>query len=213
MAGRALGTAVMTALLLLGNHLSADPRPLRILAFGDSLTAGFGLGEEDSFPFRLQQRLRADGIAAEVVNAGVSGDTTAGGRARLDWSLGEKPDLVLVELGANDALRGIDPKVARDNLDRILARLRETGTRSILLGMKAPANWGDDYQAEFDAIFPDLARKYGVPLYPFLLDGVALDKDLNQADGLHPNARGVAVIVERLAPAIEKLLPAGGKPS
>lgn len=203
----------MAALLFLGDHGSADPRLLRILAFGDSLTAGFGLRAEDSFPAHLERRLRADGIAAEVVNAGISGDTTAGGRARLDWSLGDMPDLVLVELGANDALRGIDPKVARDNLDHILARLRETGTRVLLLGMKAPANWGRDYQAEFDGIFPALARKYGVPLYPFFLDGVALDRDLNQADGLHPNARGVAAIVERLAPEVERLLPSGGPSS
>jgi len=200
---KAIGVAT---LLLIGKSAGADPHPWRILAFGDSLTAGFGVREEDSFPVRLQQRLQADGIAVEIVNAGVSGDTTSGGLARLGWSLTQKPDLVLVELGANDALRGIDPGVARANLDRILARLREMGLPALLLGMKAPANWGRDYQLEFDAIFPNLAEKYAVPLYPFFLEGVAGDKELNQPDGLHPNARGVAVIVGRVAPEIEKLL-------
>jgi len=179
----------------------------RILALGDSLTAGFGVAPEDAFPARLAQRLQADGYAVEVENGGVSGDTSAGGRARLDWAMDGHPDLVLLELGANDALRGIDPKLTRGNLDAMLERLREARVKVLLIGMRAPGNWGPDYRTSFDAIYPDLAKKYGVALYPFFLDGVALDPRLNQADMLHPNAEGVAAIVARIAPAIENLLP------
>lgn len=183
--------------------LAATPR---ILAFGDSLTAGYGLPADTAFPARLQAKLKSVGLDVEIINGGVSGDTTAGGLARLDWALADKPDAVLLELGANDALRGIDPNVTGDNLDKILARITKSGTKVLLLGMKAPTNWGRDYQASFDAIFPALAEKYRVPLYPFFLDGVATDTTLNQADGLHPNARGVAVLVDRIAPYVERLL-------
>jgi acyl-CoA thioesterase I len=183
----------------------AGPAP-RILAFGDSLTAGLGLSPEAAFPARLEALLRADGIDARVVNGGVSGETTAGGVARLDWALGDHPDLVILELGANDALRGIDPALAYANLDKILARLKASGAKVLLTGMLAPPNWGREYQQEFAAIFPKLADKYQVPLYPFFLDGVATDPALNQPDGLHPNARGAQLIAAKVAPYVERLL-------
>lgn len=178
----------------------------RIVAFGDSLTAGYGLPISEAFPARLAARLKKDGYAVEVINAGVSGDTTSGGLARLDWAMRDRPDLFLLELGANDALRGIDPKLTRANLDAMLARLSKARIKVLLIGMEAPGNWGPAYQKSFDAIYPDLAKKYDVPLYPFFLDGVALDEKLNQADMLHPNAAGVDVIVGRIAPIVEKLL-------
>ena len=181
----------------------------RILALGDSLTAGFGLSPDQAFPVRLAARLKTDGYDVVVDNGGVSGDTSADGLARLDWAMGDHPDVVLVELGANDMLRGLDPKQAEANLDAILARLKTAKVKVLLLGMRAASNWGTDYQHQFDAIYPALAKKYGVPLYPFFLDGVAMDPTLNQGDGLHPNAAGVAVIVSHLAPAVERLL---GKP-
>jgi acyl-CoA thioesterase I len=183
----------------------ASPAP-RILAFGDSLTAGLGLNPDAAFPARLEAVLRSDGIDARVINGGVSGETTACGVARLDWALGDHPDLVILELGANDALRGIDPKLAYANLDKILARLKASGAKVLLTGMLAPPNWGRDYQQEFAAIFPTLADKYQVPLYPFFLDGVATDPSLNQPDGLHPNAQGAALIAAKVAPYVERLL-------
>jgi acyl-CoA thioesterase-1 len=183
----------------------------RILAFGDSLTAGLGVKPNEAFPARLQAALAAAGVPAEIINGGVSGDTTAGGLARLDWALSDRPAYVLVELGANDMLRGIDPKVTRANLDEILRRVIAAGAKPLLLGMKSLANWGRDYAGAFDAIYPELAAKYGVPLYPFFLDGVALDPTLNQGDGLHPNARGADLIAGRIAPYVEQLI--GAKPN
>jgi acyl-CoA thioesterase-1 len=183
--------------------------PPRILALGDSLTAGFGLPPDQGFTAQLAARLKAQGIAADIINGGVSGDTSAGGLARLDWVMGDHPDCVLVELGANDALRGIDPKSTYANLDQILAKLTASRVKVLLIGMRAPANWGAAYEQEFDAIYPKLAVKYGVMLYPFFLDGVALDPKLNQGDGLHPNAQGVAVIVARLEPYVARLLARG----
>jgi len=183
----------------------AGPAP-RILAFGDSLTAGLGLTPDAAFPARLEALLRSHGIEARVVNGGVSGEAAAGGVARLDWALGDHPDLVILELGANDALRGIDPQVAYANLEKILARLKASGAKVLLTGMLAPPNWGREYQQEFAAIFPKLAEKYHVPLYPFFLDGVAMDPSLNQPDGLHPNARGAQLIATKLAPYVERLL-------
>lgn len=179
---------------------------MTLLAFGDSLTSGYGVPSEDTFPVKLAARLEADHFSVRVLNGGFSGDTTAGGLARMKWSLKDKPQYALVELGANDALRGIAPAAAEANLDKILARFRDAGVRVLLVGMQAPANWGPDYKRQFDAIYPRLAKKYGVPLYPFFLDGVALDPSLTQGDGLHPNARGVEIIVARIAPAVEKLL-------
>jgi acyl-CoA thioesterase-1 len=199
------GAVVLLVLAgLIGPALAAPPA--RIVALGDSLTAGYGLPSSKAFPVVLQAKLAADGVPATIANAGVSGDTSAGGLARLDWALADKPDYVLLELGANDALRGIDPKVTRDNLDKILARLTARGTKVLLLGMKAPRNYGPDFQRDFDAIYPDLAAKYGVPLYPFFLDGVALDPQLNQADGIHPNVEGVRIVVDRIAPYVERLI-------
>ena len=195
----------MAALVTAPGAALAGEAP-RLLAFGDSLTAGLGLTPDAAFPARLEAVLRSDGIVARVINAGVSGETTAGGAARLDWALGDHPDLVILELGANDALRGIDPKLAYANLDKILARLKASGAKVLLTGMLAPPNWGRDYQQEFAAIFPTLAEKYQVPLYPFFLDGVAMDPSLNQPDGLLPNARGAALIASKLAPHVERLL-------
>jgi acyl-CoA thioesterase-1 len=183
-----------------------NPASIRLLAFGDSLTSGYGLAPEEAFPVKLQARLQADGFKVEVTNGGFSGDTTAGGLARVKWVLADHPQFALVEFGANDALRGLDPSLARANLVKILDRMKGAGVRVLLVGMRAPANWGPDYEQQFNAIYPDLAKQYGVPLYPFFLDGVALDPALNQPDGLHPNEAGVDVIVARIAPAVEKLL-------
>lgn len=191
--------------LLLGGAAAATPPP-RVVVFGDSLTAGLGLAPDQAYPARLQAILAGEGVAAKVVNAGVSGDTTADGLERLDWTMADHPDAVLVELGANDALRGIDPKLTYANLDRILAKLKASGAKVMLIGMLAPPNWGRDYQQQFDAIYRKLAAKYQVPLYPFILDGVAMDPGLNQADGLHPNAKGAEIIAEKLAPAVARLL-------
>jgi acyl-CoA thioesterase I len=200
------GLVLLAALFAAAPPGAAAPR---ILALGDSLTAGFGLPADEAFPARLQARLQKDGYAVQVANGGVSGDTSAGGLARLDWALADKPEIVLIEFGANDMLRGIDPKVTYANLDRIMARIAQSGAKMLLFGMKAASNWGREYQASFDAIFPALAEKYQVPLYPFFLDGVAMDAALNQPDGLHPNPRGVAIIVERVSPYVERLI--GGK--
>ena len=210
-ARRYLGRLLMTAAFTLGAaDAGAATDPIRLLAFGDSLLAGFGLASSNAFPAQLQRALRDAGYNVEVINAGVSGDTTAGGAARIDWALGEDPDLALVELGANDALRGIDPETARDNLDYILQRLREERVPTLLAGMYAPANWGPDYVQAFNAIYPDLAAEHGVPLYPFFLDGVATEPSLNQGDGIHPNAAGVAVIVERIFPYVVNLIETAG---
>ncbi len=178
-----------------------------ILDFGDSLTAGFGLPPGQAFPAQLQKWLHERGIEARVVNAGVSGDTTAGGLARLDWALADRPDLVILALGANDALRGIEPSSVRDNLDKMIAKIEASGgTKVLLLGMQAPPNWGEEYKRAFDHIFPELARRHHLPLYPFFLEGVAMKPELNQADGLHPNERGVAVLVELIAPVVAGLI-------
>ncbi len=191
---------------------SAVARAPVILDFGDSLTAGYGLMPEQAFPARLDAWLREHGIAAQVVNAGVSGDTTAGGLARLDWALADKPDLVILALGANDALRGIDPATVRDNLDKMVQKIEASGAKVLLLGMLAPPNWGEAYDRAFDRIFPDLAHARQATLYPFFLEGVAMKPDLNQPDGLHPNARGVDVLVEHIGPVVAGLvsrLPGG----
>ena len=181
-----------------------------IWAFGDSLTAGYGLPPADGFTVQLERALRRSGIAATVRNGGVSGDTAAQGSARLLWGLrglGATPDLVIVELGANDMLRGLPPAQAAANLDLILTALERRHIRVLLAGMKAPPNLGAEYRHAFDTIYPTLARRHGVRLYPFFLDGVAGRRALIQADGLHPNARGVAVIVERIAPLVRAMVP------
>ncbi len=197
-------------LLSLFVNLTAEPAmaadPIRLLAFGDSLTAGYNLPAGDAFPAKLEAALRARGYVVRVINAGVSGDTSAGGRARLDWTLADRPDYAVVELGANDALRGIDPKITAANLDAILSVLRQRGVKVLLAGMLAPRNMGAAYVREFDAIYPRLARTHDVPLYPFFLEGVALRRDLTQPDGMHPNAQGVEVVVRGILPAVERLI-------
>lgn len=189
----------------------AAAQPLRILALGDSLTAGFGLGPGQGFAPQLERALRDSGIEAEVIDAGVSGDTTAGGLARLDWALAEQPDLVILELGANDMLRGVDPAETRANLDAILAKLREAGLKVLLAGMRAAPNLGPDYGGAFEQAYADLAAKYEVPLYPFFLEGVATEPTLNLPDGVHPNEAGIAEIVRRILPHV--LAAAGLQPS
>jgi acyl-CoA thioesterase-1 len=197
---------VLTALLLGGQGLAAET--VRIVALGDSLTAGYGLAAEDSFPARLEAKLRERGHDVEVINAGVSGDTTRGGLERLDWAVPEDTDAVIVELGANDALRGVEPSATRANLDRIVAQLVERDIAVLLAGMRAPPNLGDDYAAAFNAIYPDLAERHEVFFYPFFLEGVAAERHLNQSDGMHPNEAGVAAIVERMIEPVEALIAA-----
>lgn len=201
---RSSGVVAALLIVLFAGGAPVMAKTPEILAFGDSLTAGFGLPPGESFPARLEAKLRADGIEARVVNAGVSGDTTAGGLARLDWALADKPDLVILELGANDALRGIDPATVRDNLDKMIAKIQATGAKLLLAGMQAPPNWGKEYQQKFDRIYPELAQAHDVTLYPFFLDGVAMKAELNQPDGLHPNERGVAAVVDQIAPYVAR---------
>jgi len=186
--------------------------PIRLMALGDSLTAGFGLPADQGFTVKLQAALRAKGFDVIVLNAGVSGDTSAGGLARLDWALSDKPDAALVELGANDMLRGLDPAAAKENLSKILARLQTDHIKTLLCGMMSVDNWGPDYKKNFEGIYPALAQHYQVALYPFFLDGVALNPALIQNDGLHPNAAGVDVIVARILPAVTTLLTGLGQP-
>ncbi len=187
---------------------AAAGEAVRVTALGDSLTAGYGLPADETFTVQLEIALRAAGAKVTIANAGVSGDTTAGGLARLDWVMADEPELVIVELGANDGLRGLDPAMTYRNLDRILARLAAAGARVLLAGMYAPPNLGREYGEAFDTIYPRLAEKHGVALYPFFLEGVATDPALNQHDGIHPNAAGVAAIVERITPYVLALLAA-----
>ncbi len=177
-----------------------------IVMLGDSLTAGLGLAVGEDLPGQLEKRLRGEGLAVRIINAGVSGDTSAGGLARLDWALADKPDMVIIALGGNDGLRAIPPAETRRNLAAIIEKLQARSIAVLLAGMKAPRNLGEAYAREFDALFPALARKYGIAFYPFLLEGVALSRDLNQPDGLHPNRRGVAIIAGKMAPKIKQVL-------
>jgi len=183
-----------------------EVKPIKLAVLGDSLTAGYGLPVSAAFPVRLQKALSDKGIATDIHNAGVSGDTTTGGLARLDWSIPPGTEAVIVELGANDALRGVDPKVARGALDEILNKLKARNIAILLCGMYAPPNYGPDYTAKFNSIYPDLAKSHKVPLYPFFLDGVATEAKLTQPDGLHPTAAGVDVVVERILPTVEAFL-------
>jgi len=188
---------------------AAPPAAPLIWAFGDSLTAGYGLLPAQGFTVRLQAGLRRSGVNATVRNGGVAGDTVAQARARLRWGLrglGTKPDLVIVELGANDMLRGLPPEQARFNLDAILAELQARHIKVLLAGMRAAPNMGPDYVRAFDAIYPELARKYRVAFYPFFLDGVVANRALIQADGRHPNARGVEIIVGKMVPVVRAAL-------
>jgi acyl-CoA thioesterase I len=180
--------------------------PLHIVALGDSLTAAYGLSAKDGFVPRLQAALAAKGVAVDIANAGVSGDTASDGLARLDWSVPQGTDAVILELGANDMLRGLKPEVTRVALDAILQRLNERHIAVVLCGMRAAPNLGADYGHAFDSIYPDLAAKYGAIFYPFFLDGSAGERKLTQSDGLHPNADGVGVIVERILPTVLELV-------
>jgi acyl-CoA thioesterase I len=187
---------------------ASEAKPIKMVVLGDSLSAGFGLPAPAAFPVRLQNALKAKGIEVDMINAGVSGDTSSGGRDRLDWSVPEGTEAVILELGANDALRGIDPTLTRGALSDILTRLKARNIAVLLCGMVAPPNYGSDYSARFNAIYPDLAEAFGVPLYPFFLDGVAADARLNQADGMHPTPEGVDVIVKNILPSVEALVGA-----
>jgi acyl-CoA thioesterase-1 len=189
-----------------GVPAAAGGKTLKIVALGDSITAGFGLSQKDNFVARLQAALARQGIAVEVANAGVSGDTASDGLARLDWSVPDDTDAVVLELGANDMLRGIKPEVTRAALEAILHRLTERHIAVLLCGMRAAPNLGPDYDQAFARIYPELAAKYGALLYPFFLEGVAGDLALNQPDGLHPNAAGVDAIVARILPKMEELI-------
>lgn len=181
-------------------------QPIRMVVLGDSLSAGFGLSGSDAFPAKLQKALKTKGIEVDMINAGVSGDTASGGRDRLDWSVPEGTQAVIVELGANDALRGTNPSVTRAALTDIVTRLKARKIAVLLCGMLAPPNYGSEYAARFNTIYPDLAKSFSVPLYPFFLEGVAADAKLNQADGLHPTSEGVDVIVKNILPAVEAFL-------
>ena len=204
---RVLTVALLVVAVMLPASAGAQvTKPIKVVVLGDSLTAGLGLPGPAAFPARLQKALRAKGIETEMVNAGVSGDTTSGGRDRLDWSVPQDTDAVILELGANDALRGIEPRVTRAALTGILTRLKARGIAVLLCGMVAPPNYGADYAARFNAIYPDLAKEFQVPLYPFFLEGVASDAKLNQADGLHPTAEGVDAIVKNILPTVEAFL-------
>jgi acyl-CoA thioesterase-1 len=201
----------MMALTAVGPVLAEGPaargtKPVKMVVLGDSLSAGLGLPAPAAFPARLQKSLKDKGIGVDMTNAGVSGDTSSGGRDRLDWSVPEGTEAVIVELGANDALRGIDPAVTRSALSDVLTRLKARGIAVLLCGMLAPPNYGHDYADRFNAIYPDLAKSFDVPLYPFFLNGVAADAKLNQADGIHPTAEGVDIIVQNILPSVEALL-------
>src|SRR5450759_887277 len=201
-----LGLGLMAGEAAFAQSPAAAAKPVKMVVLGDSLSAGLGLSASAAFPARLQKALKTKGITVDMINAGVSGDTSSGGRDRLDWSVPEGTAAVIVELGANDALRGTDPTVTRGALTDIVTRLKARGIAVLLGGMVAPPNYGSDYSARFNAIYPDLAKSFGVPLYPFFLEGVAADAGLNQADGLHPTAEGVDVIVRNILPAVEAFL-------
>ena len=204
--------AMACTMLIAGPVHAAGPL---IWALGDSLTAGYGLPPRQGFTAQLQEALRRMGVPATVRNGGISGDTTAQGRARLLWGLrglGTKPDLVVVELGANDMLRGLPPEQAAANLDAILSELQRRRIPILLAGMRAAPNLGPTYRHAFDSIYPRLAAAHGARLYPFFLDGVAGNRSLQQADGLHPNAQGVTIIVRRILPSVRAALPRQGRP-
>jgi acyl-CoA thioesterase I len=199
----------LAAIFATASHAAAA-RTLRLVALGDSLTAGFGLAPGKAFPDRLEAALRAKGFDVKVINAGVSGDTAADGLARYGWAVPPDANALLVELGANDMLRGQKPEATKAALAAILDKARAAHLPTLLAGMRAAPNLGPEYDRAFDAIYPSLAKAYDVPLYPFFLDGVAGDPNLNQADGLHPSAEGVEVIVQRILPSVEQLLKMAG---
>jgi acyl-CoA thioesterase-1 len=197
---------VAAAMNLAMSPAHAQDKPFKIVALGDSLTAGYGLAAGDAFPAKLAAALKAKGIATNIVNAGVSGDTASGGLERLDWAVPEDTDAVIVELGANDALRGLDPKVTRKAIDTIVKKLADRKIPVLLCGMLAPPNLGNDYGKKFNSIYTDVSKQYDALLYPFFLEGIVGDSALNQRDGLHPTAKGVDVIVQKILPSIEQLI-------
>jgi len=197
------------ALVLVASVLTtaaAAEKPIRIVALGDSLMAGYQLPMSAAFPAQLEKALKAKGLNVEIANAGVSGDTASGGLSRLDWSVPDGTDAVIVELGANDMLRNVDPKVTRAALEQIVTRLKQRGIELMLAGMRSVANYGEDYAKQFDAIYPELATTHNLVFYPFFLDGIAADAKLNQRDGLHPTEAGVETIVTRITPKVEELI-------
>ncbi|BCH22178.1 arylesterase [Mesorhizobium sp. L-8-3] len=212
--GQAFVAAIVVLLAIL---TSASAEPLRVVGFGDSLMAGYGLGPGEAFPEKLEAALRKKGHDIVIANAGVSGDTTSAGLSRLDWSVPDGTQLVILELGANDMLRGVTPDITEKNLDAMIASLRQRGIAVLLAGMVAAPNLGSDFASTFNAIYPRLAEKYGLQLYPFFLDGVAADKGFLLADGMHPNAAGIDRMVENFMPDMEKALAAartaGGAPA
>ena len=203
-----LAAVLLAAALSLYPAIAAvkDAPTLKIIAFGDSLVAGLGVAAEAAFPSVLQEKLRAEGYNVAIINAGVSGDTTSGGLARLDWTLAGGADGVILELGANDMLRGIDPDITKAALDAMLAKLKAMNIKVLIAGMKATPSLGPEFKSRFDAIYPELAKKYDLPLYPFFLDGVAGDPSVKQPDGLHPNPAGVQRIVASILPTVRGFL-------
>jgi acyl-CoA thioesterase-1 len=189
---------------------SAKPGP-RVVFLGDSLTAGLGLEADQAYPAIIAEALHDNGITAEVVNAGVSGDTTAGGLRRLDWLLKQSPDVVVVGLGGNDGLRGLDPKASEQNLRQIIEKSKAAGAKVLLLGMLIPPNYGPEYTAAFEEMYPRLSRELGVPLVPFLLEGVGGNAALNQADGIHPTAEGQKLVAKNVLTYLRPLLAAGAE--
>ena len=199
------GLSSVFPLALAAGAASVDNRP-RIVAFGDSLTAGLGVAADATYPAELQRRLDALGLRYRVINAGVSGETTAGGLRRVPWILRSKPEIVILELGANDGLRGLRVEETKANLEHIIQQLQQSGTQVILAGMKLPPNYGNDYLSAFERLYPDLATRYRLPLIPFFLEGVAASNTLNQADGIHPTARGYRAIVEMMLGRLQPVL-------
>ena len=205
------GIFIAMALMVFSVARPAAAEPVALVGFGDSLMAGYQLPAEDAFPVQLEKALREKGVEVAIVNAGVSGDTTSGGLARLDWSVPDGTKGVILELGANDALRGIPPEQTEQNLDRMVSGLKERGIAVLLVGMLAPPNMGGEYGERFNAMYERLAEKHQVPLYPFFLDGVVTHADLQLEDGMHPNGKGVAVMVERMLPTVERFLKSLGE--
>src|SRR3979411_1006227 len=201
-----LGMALMAGKAAFAQAPAFETKPIKMVVLGDSLSAGLGLSAASAFPARLQKSLKINGIDVDMINAGVSGDTSSGGRDRLDWAVPPGTDAVILELGAHDALRGTDPKVTRAALTDITTQMQGRGVAVLLCGMVAPPNYGSDYASRFNAIYPDLAKSFGVPLYPFFLEGVVADAKLNQADGMHPTADGVDIVVKNILPTVEAFL-------
>ena len=198
--------ACLTIIVLSFLPVTAQAADLKLVVLGDSLSAGYQLSAGEGFPDQLQKALDAKGLSVDVINAGVSGDTSSGGLSRLDWSVGPDTNAVILELGANDALRGISPELTRKNIDEIVRRLTDRGIAVLVAGMMAPRNLGPEYADAFDPIYSDVAKAHDALFYPFFLEGVALNPDLNLSDGMHPNAKGVEVIVENILPKVEELL-------